>query len=159
MAIEFARIDDRLLHGQVMTGWVTRYSIEQAIIIDDKIAKDEMRQSILKMSAPEGVRVVFFTPDKFVEVFKKAQIKRRTMLLFTGPEAAYICLKGGVKIEYLNVGNMSKTDDNSKITVGVAVTDEDLHYFKQIIDLGIKVEIQGVPAEKKVNMTQFISES
>jgi PTS system mannose-specific IIB component len=158
MAIEFARIDDRLLHGQVVTGWITRYNIEQAIIVDDKVAADKMRQSILKMSAPEGIKVVCFAADKFVRVYNKTDIKRRTMLVFTNPETVFTCISGGVKMPYLNVGNMSKNETNEKISVGVAVTPEDLQYFKKLIDGGLKVEIQGVPADKAENMNQFVKD-
>ena len=52
MAIEFVRIDDRLIHGQVATTWVKKYDIEQIIIVNDKVAGDKIQQSVLKMSAP-----------------------------------------------------------------------------------------------------------
>jgi PTS system mannose-specific IIB component len=156
MAVAFARIDDRLLHGQVVTTWISRYSIEQVIIVSDNVAQDTTRQSILKISAPAGLRLVFFDTDKFIKVYNKTEIKRTTMLLFTNPEEVLRCINGGVKIPFLNVGNMSKKDDNEKITVGVAVTEEDRQAFKAILDTGVEVMIQQVPADKKENMADFV---
>lgn len=54
MSIEFVRIDDRLVHGQVVTTWLKKYDIEQVIIVNDRISEDKTRQSILKISAPVG---------------------------------------------------------------------------------------------------------
>ena len=156
MAIEFTRIDDRLVHGQVVTTWLKKYDIEQVIIVSDAVALDETRLSILKLSAPSGIKIVFFDTEKFISVFNKVEIKRRTMLIFTNPKEVFQCITGGVTIKYLNVGQMSKNDTNEKVTVGVALGDEDKLYFKKIIDLGIKVEIQMVPNDKITLMDKFV---
>lgn len=156
MAIVFSRIDDRLLHGQVVTTWLKKHEIEQVIIVSEEVAQDTMRQMILKTVSPEGIKVVFFSSLKFIDVYNKVPIKRRTMLLFTNPKEVFECLEGGVKIEYLNVGNMSKTPDNEKITAGVAVSEIDREYFKKIIDLGYNVEIQMVPNDKIDMINNYI---
>lgn len=57
MSIEFVRIDDRLVHGQVVTTWLKKYDIEQVIIVNDRISEDKTRQSILKISAPVGLKL------------------------------------------------------------------------------------------------------
>ena len=157
MAIEFVRIDDRLLHGQVVTTWIKKYEIEQVIIVSEEVANDKLRQTILKTAAPEGIKVVFFSPEKFISVYHTVPIKRRTMMLFTNPKEVWECVDGKVDFNYLNVGNMSKTDVNKKITAGVAVTDADRNYFKNIIDKGIKVEIQMVPNDKSENIKSYIN--
>ena len=157
MAIEFVRIDDRLLHGQVVTTWIKKYEIEQVIIVSEEVANDKLRQTILKTAAPEGIKVVFFSPEKFISVYHTVPIKRRTMMLLTNPKEVWECVDGKVDFNYLNVGNMSKTDVNKKITAGVAVTDADRNYFKNIIDKGIKVEIQMVPNDKSENMKSYIN--
>lgn len=156
MAIEFTRIDDRLVHGQVVTTWLKKYDIEQVIIVSDAVALDKTRQSILKLSAPSGIKIVFFDTEKFISVFNKVEIKRRTMLIFTNPKEVFECISGGVTIKYLNVGQMSKNDTNEKVTVGVALGNEDKLYFKKIIDSGIKVEIQMVPNDKITLMDKFV---
>lgn len=52
MAVEFCRIDDRLIHGQLVTTWLNVKQIEQVIIVDDKVAKDKIQSNVLKMSVP-----------------------------------------------------------------------------------------------------------
>lgn len=152
MAIVFARIDDRLLHGQVVTTWLKRHEIEQAIIVSDEVSRDATRQAILKMAAPQGLKVVCFSPRKLVEVLQKTEVKRRTMLLFTNPREVWECVDSGIDIGFLNVGNMSKTDTNEKVTAGVALTEEDRAYFGKLLDCGIDIEVQMVPTDKVTDM-------
>ena len=83
MPINVARIDDRLIHGQVITTWVKNYNIEQVLVINDKVANDKVQQSVLTMSAPPELKVLVFGVQQFIEILKKTLIKKRTMLLFT----------------------------------------------------------------------------
>ncbi|VJT34519.1 PTS system transporter subunit IIB [Streptococcus pneumoniae] len=65
MSIEFVRIDDRLVHGQVVTTWLKKYDIEQVIIVNDRISEDKTRQSILNPnhSYLSQLDVTYKTPD------------------------------------------------------------------------------------------------
>ena len=55
--ITFARVDDRLIHGEVVTAWVPTYRINHIIIVDDTVARDPFQRRVLKTLAPRGVRV------------------------------------------------------------------------------------------------------
>lgn len=111
-----------------------KYDIEQVIIVNDRISEDKTRQSILKISAPVGLKIVFFSVKRFVEVLNSVPIKKRTMLIYTNPKDVYDSIEGNLKLEYLNVGQMSKTEENEKVTGGVALGEEDKYYFKKIVD-------------------------
>ena len=56
-----ARVDDRLIHGQVMTAWMKLLPAKEIIVIDNKVAKDEFMITVLEMAAPTGVKVKVFT--------------------------------------------------------------------------------------------------
>ena len=156
MAIDFVRIDDRLMHGQVATTWIKKYEIEQVIVINDLLANDPVQKSVLEMTAPQGIRILLFGVDKFTEVYKNNPIKRKTMLIYTNPEDVYRNLKAGVKIPYLNVGGMKHVLNKEKLTKAVAVDEKDKMDFKEIMNLGVNVEIQMIPADKVTNMKEFI---
>ncbi|MQS76917.1 PTS system mannose/fructose/N-acetylgalactosamine-transporter subunit IIB [Companilactobacillus halodurans] len=156
MAIKFVRIDDRLVHGQVVTTWVKKNDIEQIIIVNDKVTENKVQESVLKMTAPSGVRIVIFGVEKFIRVYKKNPIKRTTMLIFTNPKDVFECVDNGVEIPYLNVGQMGKNDEREKVTAGVALGDEDKDYFRKIIDEGIDVQIQMVPNDGITDIKKFL---
>lgn len=156
MPINFARIDDRLIHGQVVTTWVKDYQIEQVLIINDKVAGDKVQQSILSMSAPVGVKVLAFGVNKFIDVMKQNPIKKRTMLLFTTSVDVLALLEGGLEIDKLNVGGMRMIDGRKSLSRAVSVTPGEEDAFRKILAKNIRVEIQMVPKDPVVMLDTLL---
>lgn len=156
MPINLARIDDRLIHGQVITTWVKNHDIEQILIINDKVAADTVQQSVITMSAPPELKVQVFGVQKFIDVLKKAEIKRRTMLLFTNSVDVNTLVEGGLKIDKLNVGGMRMQEGRKSLSRAVAVTPEEEQAFKSLIAKNIAVEIQMVPKDPIVELKTLI---
>ncbi|QGN38108.1 PTS system mannose/fructose/N-acetylgalactosamine-transporter subunit IIB [Klebsiella oxytoca] len=156
MPINLARIDDRLIHGQVITTWVKNHDIEQVLIINDKVADDKIQQSVLTMSAPPELKVQVFGVRKFIEILQKTEIKRRTMLLFTNSVDVNTLVENGVKIDKLNVGGMRMQEGRKSLSRAVAVTPEEEQAFKAILARNIPVEIQMVPKDPVVDLQTLI---
>ncbi len=157
MPINVARIDDRLIHGQVITTWVKNFDIEQVIIINDKVANDTVQQSVLTMAAPPDLKIVVFSVDKFIDVLKKAEIKRRTMLLFTNSIDVNKLVENGLKLEKLNVGGMRMQEGRRNLSRAVAVTPEEKQAFKSLINNNVIVEIQMVPKDPIVELKTLLN--
>ena len=157
MGVEFVRVDDRLLHGQVVTTWVKTLQLEQCIVVNAAIAGDKFQQGLLEMAAPEGMRVVFFTPEKFAEVAAQNPIKRRTMLLFNHPRDVLRIIELGYKPNALNIGGMKNNGKKRQITKAVAIDDEDTVILQAIVNAGVPVTIQMVPADSAVSFEKAIS--
>ncbi|EFE54210.1 MULTISPECIES: PTS system mannose/fructose/N-acetylgalactosamine-transporter subunit IIB [Providencia] len=157
MPINVARIDDRLIHGQVITTWVKNFDIEQVIIVNDKVANDTVQQSVLTMAAPPDLKVVVFGVDKFIEVLKKAEIKRRTMLLFTNSIDVNRLVESGLKLEKLNVGGMRMQEGRRNLSRAVAVTPDEEQAFRSLINNNVAVEIQMVPKDPIVELKTLLN--
>lgn len=157
MPINVARIDDRLIHGQVITTWVKNFDIEQVIIVNDKVANDTVQQSVLTMVAPPDLKVVVFGVDKFIEVLKKAEIKRRTMLLFTNSIDVNRLVESGLKLEKLNVGGMRMQEGRRNLSRAVAVTPDEEQAFRSLINNNVAVEIQMVPKDPIVELKTLLN--
>lgn len=157
MPINVARIDDRLIHGQVITTWVKNFDIEQVIIVNDKVANDTVQQSVLTMAAPPDLKVVVFGVDKFIEVLKKAEIKRRTMLLFTNSIDVNRLVESGLKLEKLNVGGMRMQEGRRNLSRAVAVTPDEEQAFRSLINNNVAVEIQMVPKDHIVELKTLLN--
>src|SRR5699024_8244281 len=84
--IVLTRIDDRLIHGQVMTAWVKKTRANQILIIDDEVAKDEFMSEVLKMSAPSGIDIFVKRVDEAI-IFIKEELAEnaRLIILVKGP--------------------------------------------------------------------------
>lgn len=155
MAIELVRIDDRLIHGQVVTTWVKQYKIEQILIINDEISKDEVQKNVFNVMAPENVKVRTFGVEQFSEIYKKTTIKRRTLLLLTNPEDVYFLVDHGVDISLLNIGGMKFNSDRKQYTKAVSLTDQEKSYLDKLDDKGVDIAIQMVPSEKKLSLQEL----
>lgn len=156
MAIKFVRIDDRLIHGQVVTTWIKQFDIEQVIIVNDEIAKDEVQATIMQLAAPPGVKVVLLTVDGFISAYNSNPIKKSTMALYTNPIDVNLCLEGGVKIPFLNVGGMKFVMGKTQITKAVSLNETDKEAFKKILAKGVKVTIQMVPRDSVISLEELL---
>ncbi|MDY3705797.1 PTS sugar transporter subunit IIB [Vagococcus lutrae] len=156
MAIVFNRIDDRLIHGQVVTTWVNMHNIEQIIILNDDISKDKIQRNILTMAAPTGIKVRIFSIEKFGEIIKDNEINRRTMLLFTNSEDVYRAVQLGVPIKELNIGGMRFREGREQLTKAVSVTPDEEAAFKNLLEMGVEITIQMVPNDQKINLKEVI---
>lgn len=157
MPINVARIDDRLIHGQVITTWVKNYDIEQVLVINDKVADDKVQQSVLTMSAPPGLKVLIFGVQQFIEILKKTPIKKRTMLLFTNSIDVDALVDGGLSLEKLNVGGMRMQDGRHQLSRAVSVTPEEEQAFRNLISKNVAVEVQMVPKDPIVDLKTLLS--
>lgn len=156
MGIKFCRIDDRLIHGQVITTWVNRYDIEQIIVLNENISKDSLQKSILNMAAPAGIRVRVFAPREFARIAEKNPITRNTMLLFTTSEDVLELTEAGFRINNLNVGGMRNLEGREKITSSVFVSNDERKAFKKLLDNGLDITIQMVPNDEKILLEEVL---
>ncbi|MGM0125615.1 PTS system, mannose-specific IIB component [Enterococcus sp. AZ194] len=154
--IKFCRIDDRLIHGQVVTTWVNTYKIEQIIILNDKIAGDKTQQNILKMSAPQGINVRAFGVKKFAEIAQNNPITRQTMLLFSTSTDVLELVESGLMIDYLNVGGMRYQEGRERLTKTVSVTPDEKAAFERLMALGVSIDIQMVPNDEKIKLSEVL---
>lgn len=152
----FSRIDDRLIHGQVVTTWVNLHKIEQIIVLNDKIANDQTQKNILAMAAPQGVKVKVFPIEKFGKIIQKTPITRRTMLLFSTSEDVLKAVEAGVPIDELNVGGMRYQEGREKLSRALSVTPSEKLAFQQLLDKGIPIFIQMVPNDERVDLKEVL---
>ena len=153
--IVFCRIDNRLIHGQVVTTWVNVKNIESIIVVNDKVAGDKIQKNILAMAAPAGIKVHAFGVKQFADITKKQPIKKRTMLLFTNSIDVLELVNYGVEIPGLNIGGMRYQEGRKQLTKALSVTPEEAA-FKELLEKGIDVTIQMVPNDEKKDIKEVI---
>ena len=108
MKIVLARIDDRLIHGQVATVWAKVTGCERIIVCDDDVAADTIRATLLKQVAPPGIKSSVVSVDKAIRVYNNPKYENdKCLLLFTNPTSVLRMVEGGVDIKSVNVGGMS----------------------------------------------------
>lgn len=157
MEIRLARIDDRLIHGQVATVWAKVTKVNRILVVSDEVAKDTLRKTLLKQASPPGIIVNVITIDKMISIFNDPKFNSfKSMLLFTSPHDVRRVVEGGVKLDSINIGGMSFSVGKKMITNAVAVNGQDIEDLKYLNDQGIKLEIRKVVADSKVHMMDLL---
>lgn len=148
MALKLVDIDDRLIHGQVATTWIPDYGIESAIIVSDKVANDPVQKSVAGLAVP-NIKVSVFGVEKFIDVLKKTQLKKVTMVLFTNPIDALTLKKNGLDFNYLNVSGMRFNDERTRLHKNMSVTKEEKEAFEELIGMGVECWMQTTTRDTK----------
>lgn len=157
MNIVLARIDDRLIHGQVATVWSKSTGCQRIIVCDDEVAADSIRSTLLKQVAPPGIKSHVVDVDKAVRVYNNPKYAEdKCMLLFTNPTSVLRLVNAGVTIKSINIGGMSFKEGKHQITGAVSVNDEDIAAFKALNEKGIELEIRKVDSDKKVMLMDVL---
>lgn len=144
--ILLTRIDNRLIHGQVVTQWNAVVGANLILVANDGVAKSDVRQRLMDMAAPEGVAMRYFSLQKTIDVIHQASSDQLIFLVVDNPSDVLTLVRGGVPIKKVNVGNMHMAEGRRQVTASVAVDDADVAAFKELRDLGIELEVQRVPS-------------
>ena len=155
MALKLVDIDDRLIHGQVATTWIPDYGIESAIIVSDAVANDPVQKSVAGLAAP-NIKVTVFGVEKFIDVLKKTQLKKATMVLFTNPIDALTLKKNGLDYNYLNVSGMRFNDQRTRLHKNMAVTKEEKEAFEELIGMGVDCWMQTTTRDSKEPVAELL---
>lgn len=152
MSVVFYRIDDRLIHGQIMTGWSKVYNATRIFVVDDKVAKDPFMCEVMKMAVPRDYDVSALTVEDAIEAIKNDPPELRTIVLSKTPDAMQRLLEGGVEMKELNLGGMGYLAGRKMILRNIQVSPAELDQLKAIAAKGVRVFCQIVPDGKCIEL-------
>ncbi|EPE7076094.1 PTS mannose transporter subunit IIAB [Cronobacter sakazakii] len=160
MVIGLARIDDRLIHGQVATRWTKETNVSRIIVVSDEVAADNVRKTLLTQVAPPGVTAHVVNVAKMIRVYNNPKYAgERVMLLFTNPTDVERIVEGGVKITSVNIGGMAYRQGKTQVNNAVSVDEKDIEAFKKLNARGIELEVRKVSNDPRLKMMDLISKT
>ena len=158
MQIGLARIDDRLIHGQVATRWTKETNVTRIIVVSDEVAADTVRKTLLTQVAPPGVTAHVVDVAKMIRVYNNPKYAgERVMLLFTNPTDVERIVEGGVKITSVNIGGMAFRQGKTQVNNAISVDEKDIEAFKKLNERGIELEARKVSTDQKLKMMDLIA--
>lgn len=159
MNITLARIDDRLIHGQVTTVWSKVANAQRIIICNDDVYNDDVRRTLLRQAAPPGMKVNVVNLEKAVAVYHNPQYQDETVFyLFTNPQDVLTMVQQGVNIAALNIGGMAWRPGKKQLTKAVSLDEADINAFQQLDKLGVNLDLRVVASDPSVNILDKIAE-
>ena len=155
-----ARVDTRLLHGQVATTWTKTTQPNRIIVVSDSVAHDNLRKQMIEQAAPPGVRANVVPIHKMIEVAKDPRFgNTKAMLLFETPQDALKAIEGGVDIKELNIGSMAHSLGKVVVNKAIAMGEDDVKTIEKLKEKGIKFDVRKVPSDSNENMDTLLNKA
>ena len=155
-----ARIDTRLLHGQVATTWTKTTQPNRIIVVSDAVSKDKLRKQMIEQAAPPGVKANVVPIDKMIQVAKDPRFgNTKAMLLFETPQDALRAIEGGVDIKELNIGSMAHSIGKVVVNKAIAMVPEDIETIEKIKAKGITFNVRKVPSDSNENIDTLLKKA
>ena len=144
--IVLARVDDRLIHTEILTLWVPEVRANRIIIVDDVVAKDKFRSKVIKEMAPQGLIIHVYGIDRATEKLKEA------------PSVFEELIKRGIKINQLNIGGMGIRGERKAVARRVACDTMEMEAIHELIKKHVHVYFQTVPTRSSEEAKKYIKE-
>lgn len=149
--IALFRIDDRLIHAQVVIGWGRRLRPDRIIVADDAVAGNDWEKDLYMTAATKDIKVSILSIDDTLEQIKGGVFKlEKVILLVRGPREALALLDGGLETTEINVGGMHYSEGKQKILDNVYVDDSDRMALRELVKKGLTLEARALPEHEKV---------
>jgi mannose/fructose/sorbose-specific phosphotransferase system IIB component len=153
MPLVMIRIDDRLIHGQVVVGWGSVVKPDRILLSSDEVATVEWQRTIYLSAVPEPLAASVLTLDDTVKALANRQFAdEKVLLLVDSPKSIVYLVENGVDIKEVNVGGMHFKPGKNQISPFIFVDSEDIANFRILCEKGIKLEGRDVPTRSPVDI-------
>lgn len=147
------RVDDRLIHGQILVAWCQRLHPERIWVVDDATAASDWEQDLMKSAAPDlDVRVV--TVAEMAAAWPaEAASPVGSLLIVRDLRTALALVEAGAGIPRFNLGGLHYAAGKSKVNEYVYLDDDDRACARALLARGVQLEVQDVPAARAESLT------
>ncbi|MBN2184313.1 MAG: PTS sugar transporter subunit IIB [Candidatus Krumholzibacteriota bacterium] len=155
--LKLFRIDDRLVHAQVVLGWGREIRPDRILVADDFVAADEWERNIYTSAVPSEMKISILSLREAVDQLKTGIFdSERVILLVKGPKDALRLLELGLRIEEINVGGMHFSEGKEKILDNVYIDEDDRKALREMVKLGVTLEARALPGHERVILNSKI---
>lgn len=145
-AVSLVRIDNRLIHGQVIEAWLPHIGATTVIVANDELATDILQQEIMSLAIPHTIASIFVSVEKLAETVEEHKGDASdTLVLFSSCADARRAFDHGFGFEMLNIGNVHYSPGKKQISPSVALSDEDEGCLKHLSRKGVELDFRCVP--------------
>lgn len=157
MGVELLRIDDRLVHGQVVEGWVKALRINHIVVASDSVAADETQKALYSLAVPYGVELTCCTLSEAAKTWNSSVWKSaRVLVLVSSPEEAAQLLQLGASISSVNLGGLHFRQGRVQVLKGVSLDERDVQALKVMAAKNVLLEARPLPLDEPVSMEEYL---
>jgi PTS system mannose-specific IIB component len=156
MEIVLARIDNRLIHGQVLESWVPILRANCIIVANDDVAQAVMQKILMKAAVSSGVQVIIDTVEEVSRLLSTDELgDARVLLLFANAGDALQAIESGLNLKNINLGNMHAGSGKQQCSCTIFLDTSDIAALQKIHNSGVHVTSQCVPTEREVEWSKM----
>lgn len=157
MPLVLVRIDDRLIHGQVVVGWRHVLHPDRILLCSDEVATTDWQKTIYLSAVPTELEASVLTVQETIESLKKNAFgDERIILLVDSPRTIVQLVEAGVDINEVNIGGMHFKPGKNQISPFIFVDEEDVKSFRALYDRNIELEGRDVPTRTKMDIAEAL---
>lgn len=150
MSIVLVRIDNRLIHGQVLEAWIPNTGANCIVVANDEIADEDIRKRLMAAAVPRGIRVLIASVAESSRfVLSSDNRSLRILLLFGNPEDALQAFRQGVHFLQLNLGNLHRPQAEHQVGCTVTLDCSDISSLAELESEGVEINLQCVPSDRQ----------
>ena len=157
MSVELLRIDDRLVHGQVVEGWLKALRINHIVVASNHVEADDTQKALYMLAVPHGVQLTCLKIEEAAEAWKSNIWKKdRVLVLVSTPEEALALLNSGAPVESVNLGGLHYRAGRVQILKGISLDDRDVAALKVLASRKIVLEARPLPLDEPVDIVLYL---
>lgn len=156
--VVLARVDDRLIHGEVVSVWTPSLNVNRIIVVDDEVAADKFNKRVIKALAPNGVKVNVYGTERGAEILQKdsKDPNERVMILTKTPITYARMVDMGLQLKEVNLGGMGLRGERTPFIKNVACSPDEIESIKHLMSKNVHVYYQLVPEQQVIEVTGYI---
>lgn len=156
--IVLARVDSRLIHGQVVTKWLQQSAANEIVVVSDELEQDEFLQSIYLMAAPPGVEVIIKGTESVKNYWANEAAAKNMKVLFLVPDLVTLkeMVEAGVVTEAIQVGGLGGGPSRKNVVKNINLSEEDVEILEGLLAKEMGVYFQAIPEETPVPIQKLI---
>ncbi len=152
------RVDDRLIHGQIIAAWVPHTRATRIVVADDQLPQNLMLSKILRLAAPANLRVEILPIRQAVALVEQQRSGPGllTIMLFAGLAAVVQALADGLNLVELNVGNIRNAAGKLQVAESISLDQEEIEAVRELQKQEVRVTIQPIPSAPAVDLIALL---
>ncbi|MBW8838452.1 MAG: PTS sugar transporter subunit IIB [Gemmatimonadetes bacterium] len=156
MSLALYRIDDRLIHGQVVVGWGQPLNVSFIVLVDDEVRSSDWEQDLYRMGVPPTIDVRFASVDEAARELPDWEADPRVGILLVGDiDTAVALAERAPQVRRFNVGGVHHRTGRTERLRFVYLTDDEAQKLRALVARGVDVTAQDVPTARVVPIGEF----
>jgi len=151
------RVDNRLIHGQILEAWVPYVRASCIIVADDDVANDFFRETVIRMAVPMDIDVQILSVEELAVSHNYGEeTGKKKIVLFSSVGAARRAFESGFRFEKLNIGNVYNEQGKIRCARSINLGEQDIEDILTLVSDGVEVELRCVPKDKPVDFLDVL---